>query len=45
MYTHAEHLQKTTEVRIRGYGAVEFIGSKPENVGMRMRPHAFIIKY
>jgi len=29
MYTHAEHLQKTTEVRTRGYGIVDLINGKP----------------
>ncbi|OPY49625.1 MAG: hypothetical protein A4E48_02215 [Methanosaeta sp. PtaU1.Bin060] len=29
MYTHAEHLQKTTEVRTRGYGIVDLINRKP----------------
>ena len=27
MYTHAEHLQKTTEVKTRGYGVVEYINN------------------
>ncbi len=31
MYTHAEHLQKTTEVRTRGLGAAEFRGSNPDD--------------
>ena len=25
MYTHAEHLQKTTEVKTRGYGSINFV--------------------
>jgi hypothetical protein len=30
MYTHAEHLQKTTEVKTRGYGSANFDGN-PDN--------------
>jgi hypothetical protein len=30
MYTHAEHLQKTTEVKTRGYGSANF-GENPDN--------------
>jgi hypothetical protein len=28
MYTHAEHLQKTTEVKTRGYGSLNFIDDR-----------------
>ena len=34
MYTHAEHLQKTTEVKTRGYGSITFDLGLRTTVGM-----------
>ncbi|MCK9440855.1 MAG: hypothetical protein M0Q13_05485 [Methanothrix sp.] len=33
MYTHAEHLQKTTEVKTRGYGSIQLKFTRGENNG------------
>jgi len=33
MYTHAEHLQKTTEVKTRGYGTTRAVGNTNPNDG------------
>jgi len=34
MYTHAEHLQKTTEVKTRGYGSIVLVRSQENGYGL-----------
>ncbi len=36
MYTHAEHLQKTTEVKTRGYGISATVDDQTDNGSVRM---------